>query len=71
MKEIPLTKQNRDQVEREAAILGKLSHKNIISLHDFHKEQYEAFLVMELGQRSLHDYLRAACFPISPLVVGL
>ena len=68
MKELTLGNQNREQVEREAQILHEVDHPNIITFFEFHKEGYEAFIVMELAQRSLYDFLKSTMYPV-PLVV--
>jgi len=44
------------QLEREAMVLGELSHPNVISLHDFVKTDGELYLVLEyLDGRSLSE----------------
>jgi serine/threonine protein kinase len=70
MKELVMSNQNKEQIEREAQILKELDHPNIVAFYEFHKEGYEAFLVMELAQQSLHDFLKSTIYPVPLVVVG-
>lgn len=59
----------RSRFEREAKIVGALSHPNILEIHDFGVQDGIAYAVMELLEgQTLHDKLTAGALPLKKCV---
>ena len=59
----------RSRFEREAKIVGSLSHPNILAIHDFGAQDGVAYAVMELLEgETLHDRLEGGALPLKKCV---
>ncbi|WP_432995679.1 protein kinase domain-containing protein [Dactylosporangium sp. CA-233914] len=62
----------RERLGREARILARLTHPNIVAVHDFDVESDTAYLVLELVEGpSLATLLRQGALPVVEQAVGI
>ena len=57
MKEIQITKHNRNTLMREIEIHSMLKNENVIGLIEFEVSAEECLLILELAELNLHQFI--------------